>query len=122
MSWSVGIDLVEPDRLEARMTANPGLADQLFTPAEQDYCRGQFHPYQHYAGRFCAKEAIVKALRIDGWDPLEIEILPGEPAPNVFLRGDVADRATRLGVKVIISLTHLPSMAAATAMAIPAPD
>jgi holo-[acyl-carrier protein] synthase len=119
MNWGLGIDLLEPERLRRRVTARPDLVHELFTPAEQQYCNDKWDPWQHFAGRYCAKEAVVKALRVDGWDPLEVEIEPGDPDPRVRLYGDMAAHAEALGVEVLISMTHLPAMAAATAMAVP---
>jgi holo-[acyl-carrier protein] synthase len=101
------------------MTAHPDLVNVLFTAAEQQYCREQSDPSQHFAARFCAKEAVVKALRIDGWDPLEVEVLPGDPAPLVRLHGDIAEQAAVLDVQVSVSLTHLPALAMAAAIAVP---
>jgi holo-[acyl-carrier protein] synthase len=119
MAWGIGVDLVEPERLQQRMTAHPDLVDQLFTVGEQRYCQEQLYPSQHFAARFCAKEAVVKAMGVDGWDPLEVEIRPGDPAPLVHLYGDMAQHAARLDVQVSISLSHLPAMAIAMAIAVP---
>lgn len=119
MGWGIGVDSIEPARLRDRLEGHPGLVDDLFTASEQGYCRDQSDPYQAFAGRFCAKEAVVKALRVDGWDPLEIEIEPGDPAPLVSLHGDVALHADTLDVELCLSLTHLPMLATAIAMAIP---
>jgi holo-[acyl-carrier protein] synthase len=119
VSWGIGVDLVEPDRLQQRIEARPALVGELFTEAEQRYCEEQADPFQHYAARFCAKEAVVKALRIDGWDPLEIEIVEGDPAPAVHFHGDLATGSETADVEVTISLTHLPAMAMAVALAVP---
>lgn len=119
MAWGVGVDLVEPERLQQRMAAHPDLVDELFTAGEQRYCHEQSDPSQHFAARFCAKEAVVKAMGVDGWDPLEIEIRPGDPAPLVHLHGDMARHAARLDVEISISLSHLPAIAIAMAIAVP---
>lgn len=119
MAWGIGVDLVEPERLQQRMAAHPDLVDQLFTAREQRYCQEQSYPSQHFAARYCAKEAVVKAMGVDGWDPLEVEIGPGDPVPLVHLLGDMAQHATRLDVDVSISLSHLPAMAIAMAIAVP---
>lgn len=120
MQWSVGIDLAEPARLAERMQRRPSLAQELFTSAELAYCRAQFDPDQSFAGRFAAKEAVVKALELDGWDPLDIEILEGDPAPRVELHGTAAELARSRNVRVRVSLTHLPTLAAAVAITAPA--
>ncbi len=113
----IGIDLVEPDRLRDRLARTHGLAESLFTPGEIEYSSSQQDPVLHLASRYCAKEAVVKALGIDGFDPLEIEVLGGGPDAHLKLHGDVAAVAAALGVEVTISMSHLSTMATAAALA-----
>lgn len=115
----IGIDLLEPGRLGERLARHPDLGPTLFTDQERDYCSAQHNPIEHLAARFCAKEAVVKALGIDGWDPLEVEIVGGGPDVMVRLHGDVAETASHLGLVVSVSMTHIESLAAATALAQP---
>jgi holo-[acyl-carrier protein] synthase len=115
----VGLDLVEPQRLQERLAHTPTLQATLFTAQEVDYCNSEPDPIQHLAARFCAKEAIVKALGIDGWDPLDIEIVGGGPDVAVRLYGAVATIAGRLQLTVTISMTHLGGLAGAVALARP---
>jgi holo-[acyl-carrier protein] synthase len=58
----VGIDLLEIDRLERALERTPRLAQRLFTEAELAYAASRARPGQHLAARFCAKEAVAKAL------------------------------------------------------------
>lgn len=113
----IGIDILEPDRLMARLERSAGLKGSLFTPAEILYCEAQAAPYQHFAARFCAKEAVVKALGIDGWDPLDVEIRSGGAEAEVELHGPIAAVADALSVVVTISMSHLPHLATAVALA-----
>jgi holo-[acyl-carrier protein] synthase len=115
----IGIDLVDPERLRERLQHTPGLEQELFLAGELEYCRRQAEPEQHLAARFAAKEAVVKALGIDGFDPLEIEVLAGGEQTQLRLHGDVAARAATLNVEVRISLTHLRAIAGAVALATP---
>jgi holo-[acyl-carrier protein] synthase len=115
----IGIDLVDPERLQERLQRTLGLEQELFLPGELEYCRRQVEPAQHLAARFAAKEAVVKALGIDGFDPLDIEVLAGGEQTELRLHGDVAARAATLNVDVRISLTHLPAIAGAVALATP---
>ena len=115
----IGLDLVEPERLQARLEGTPGLDRELFLEGELAYCWRQSNVYQHLAARFAAKEAVVKALGIDGWDPHEVEVLGGGADAAVRMHGDVAARAAALGVEVTVSLTHLPAIAVAAALALP---
>jgi len=62
---------------------------------------------------------VIKALGIDGWDPLEIEVVGGGEQTSICLHGAVAECAAALGVAVTISLTHLPAIAGAVALATP---
>ncbi len=110
---------MEPHRLRARLAHTPGLQATLFTDHEVDYCNSQSEPILHLAARFCAKEAVIKALGVDGWDPLDVEIIGGGPEVAVRLHGAVAETAARLAVTVSISMTHLTGLAGAVALAVP---
>jgi holo-[acyl-carrier protein] synthase len=110
---AVGIDLLEIDRMERALARRPNLADRLFTAGEQAYAEGKARPAQHLAARFCAKEAVAKALRLQVWNPLDVEVVPG---PDVRLSGHAAERAAELGVQVEVSLTHSRGMAGAVAI------
>jgi holo-[acyl-carrier protein] synthase len=115
----IGIDLIEPARLRERMQRTPELVEELFHPGECAYCESQAAPEVHLAARFCAKEAVAKALGLDGFDPRDVEVLDGADRCGVRLHGKTARRAAELGVVVTISLTHLAGVAAAVALALP---
>lgn len=115
----VGIDLVEPGRLRERLQRNPALREELFLAGELAYADVQHDSYKHLAARLSAKEAVIKALGIDGWDPLDVEVTGGGETAELLLHGDVLARAAELGVEVTISMSHLDSVAAAVAMARP---
>ncbi len=111
----IGIDLLEIERLERALERRPRLAQRLFTETERDYAAARARPGQHLAARFCAKEAVAKALRLEAWSFLDIEVLGGGP-PEVRLHGGAAARAGELGVHVHVSLTHTRRDAAAVAI------
>ncbi len=114
---SVGIDLVEIERLERALARRPRLAERLFTESERAYAERQGRPGQHLAARFCAKEAVAKALGLPGFNFSEIEVLRSDGgAPVVRLHGAAAARAEELGVEVRVSLTHTGHEAAAVAI------
>jgi holo-[acyl-carrier protein] synthase len=115
----IGLDLVDTDRLQERLERDHDLARELFHEGELAYCYDQASPYQHLAARFGAKEAVIKALGIDGWDPLDVEIVGGGEQTGLRLHGAVAERAADLGVAVTVSLTHIPGIAGAVALATP---
>ena len=117
---SVGIDLLEIERLERALARRPRLAGRLFTEAERSYAAGRARPAMHLAARFCAKEAVVKALELEVFEPHDIEVVGGgDCPPAVRLSGRAAARAQELGGTVAISLTHTRGMAGAVAMVHP---
>jgi holo-[acyl-carrier protein] synthase len=118
MSVGVGLDLLDIDRLERALARRPGLADRLFTAGEQAYAARRARPGQHLAARFCAKEAVTKALSLDVFRPLEIEVRGGGSAEvGVMLSGETAKAAAARGLDVRVSLTHTPTTAGAVAIA-----
>ena len=56
----IGVDIEDSNRFEYR---SQQLLDKIFTKPEQEYCLAQAKPSQHFAGKFCAKEACIKALQ-----------------------------------------------------------
>ena len=115
--YRVGIDLLEIERLERALDRTPRLAERLFTEAERAYAASRGRPGQHLAARFCAKEAVAKALDLSSWNFHEVEVLGTGGPPSVRLSGAAAARAAELGVHVEISLTHTGRDAAAVAIA-----
>ncbi len=112
MALSVGLDLLEIERLEHALARRPRLAERLFTPGERAYCARQGRPGESLAARFCAKEAVAKALRLEAWSWQDIEVVGEGGAPSVALRGALAGR----DVAVALSLTHSRGMAGAVAV------
>jgi holo-[acyl-carrier protein] synthase len=114
---AVGVDLLDVARLERALERRPRLAERLFTEGERAYAERRGHPGQHLAARFCAKEAVGKALGLDAWNFRDVEVVGQGGRPQVRLHGAVAQRAHELGVEVRISLTHTATQAAAVAIA-----
>jgi holo-[acyl-carrier protein] synthase len=114
----IGLDLLEIDRLERALERRPRLAERLFTEAERSYAATKARPAQHLAARFCAKEAVAKALSLDGWCFTDVEVVATDGAPGVRLSGAAERRAGELGVDVTLSLTHSESTAGAVAVAL----
>lgn len=80
---TVGIDIVEIDRIESLMAGfGTRFLDRVYTKKEQDYCEASATPAQRYAGRFAAKEALKKALQpfvtLRFYPFNAIEVLPGD--------------------------------------------
>jgi holo-[acyl-carrier protein] synthase len=112
---AVGIDLLEIERLERAMERWPRLAERVFTEAELEYAAGRARPAQHLAARFCAKEAVAKALGLRGWAFRDVEVVATDDAPAVRLTGKPAAAAGDR--EVSISLTHTDTTAGAVAIA-----
>jgi holo-[acyl-carrier protein] synthase len=119
-----GIDIVETDRIRKMVeTHGQHFLDRVFTPAEQRYCARQpRRRFEHLAGRFAAKEAVLKALGT-GWSGgiawCDMEILP-EPAgrPGLTLTGECRIVAEKLGItQWHLSISHIQTHATASAIA-----
>jgi holo-[acyl-carrier protein] synthase len=107
----IGLDLLEIDRLEAALARRPTLAERLLTDGERAYAAARSRPGQHLAVRFCAKEAVAKALKLDAWSWRDIEVVSDGGAPRIVLHGALAGRA-----EIEVSLTHSRGTAGAVAM------
>jgi holo-[acyl-carrier protein] synthase len=121
---AVGLDLLEIERLERALARRPRLAQRLFTDGERAYAAGRARPGQHLAARFCAKEAVAKALGASSWEWRDVEVVSEAlggghtgGVPRVLLHGSLAARAAELGVgEVRVSLTHTRAQAGAVAI------
>ena len=103
----VGLDLLEIDRLAEALSRRPRLAERLFTAGERAFAAERGEPARHLAARFCAKEAVAKALALRDGDWHDVEVLGGgDGPPRVRLSGRAAARADELGGASTISLTH----------------
>ena len=112
----VGIDLLDVARFERVLERRPRLAERVFTDAERAYAAGRARPGIHLAARFCAKEAVAKALGLTGWSFRDVEVVATDAAPELRLTGTVAARAAELGGELTISMTHTHDTAGAVAM------
>ncbi len=117
----VGIDLLEVERLERALARRPRLAERLFTDGERAYAATRARPTMHLAARFCAKEAVAKALELETWSWHDVEVLGGGGPPRLRLAGAAAERARDVGLEVRISLTHTAGMAGAVAIVVSLP-
>ena len=134
MIRGIGIDIIEVDRIHrATVRWGDGFLTRVFTPGERRHAG--FHdivaggrsagasrtPAERLAGRFAAKEAVMKALGLGwrrmAWREIEIE---GDPLgrPVVRLTGRAAQAAADLGVQAwFVSISHTRDLAVAHAVA-----
>ena len=119
----VGVDIMEIGRFAASLANRPRLAERCFTPAEAAYCASRAFPPQHFAARFAAKEAVMKALGVGlgACELSDIEVVRDEDsgAPDLRLHGKAAVLAEERGVTAWrISLTHTDTAAHAIVIAV----
>lgn len=111
MIIGIGIDLVKIDRIDKAGNNRSGFLERVFTEREREYCSRQKFPAQHYAGRFAAKEAVLKAIGT-GWSAgvkwTDMEVLHGDGGgPVVNISGRVKDLMDLKGVKqILLSYSH----------------
>jgi holo-[acyl-carrier protein] synthase len=116
MEISVGIDLIEVRTVELLVSKNTALR-RVFTKNEIEYCESKNYKFQHYAGRFAAKEATMKALRT-GWGCgvqwNHIEILHTGHAPAIRLHKTAKTKfELTLFHHIVVSISHTKEMAIA---------
>ena len=119
----LGIDLVQIERMERILERTPSFASKVFSEAECAYCDGCASPATHYATRFAAKEAVLKALGTGfafGIHPRDVEVIRHVGGrPTAKLSGRAEEIATQLKVvELPISLSYTHTDAVACAMAI----
>ena len=119
-----GIDLVDFPRLE-QMIERHGqrFIDRIFTAAEQAYAGRHRNRVEKYAGRFAAKEAVLKLVGTGwrgkiAWTDIEVtNNVAGQP--EVTLSGEVKDIADRMQItQITLSITHTANFAIASAVAL----
>ncbi|MDX1764643.1 MAG: holo-ACP synthase [bacterium] len=115
----IGIDIVEVGRIEAAMARHPArFAARVFTDGEVAYCENKRNKFQHYAARFAAKEAAMKALGT-GWgggvafSQIEVVHAPsGRPDLRLHDRAGEIFQASGATVS-FLSLSHTDAYGAA---------
>ena len=121
MKLGVGVDLIEVVRIQ-RALENPRIGQRVrqrvFTDGEVEYCERRKRKYESYAGRFAAKEAVMKALgrgwgRKVGWLDIEV-VLAVSGEPGISLHDKASSFARELGIEHFsLSITHTESYAIA---------
>ena len=119
----IGVDIIEIARVERALKRTPRMAQRLFTDEERAYCERTARPAQHYAGRFAAREAVLKALGTgfsQGIGLKDVSVTRDESGrPQVLLAGRAAEVAAEQGVlEIALSLSFTRDMAVANAVAV----
>ena len=119
MILGTGIDIIEISRIQKAIERwGEDFLKHVFTPQEIAFAQKYKFPYAHYAGRFAAKEAVIKAVsQIDPGRTLamhQVEIRNDRLGrPHIILHDGRRDR-----LKVHVSLSHVETVAVSSAIAI----
>ena len=118
----VGVDMLEIKRMERAISRHPSFLQRVFTEEERIYCEGTARPTEHYAARFAAREATLKALGTgfsQGGKVRDVSVgRDSRGRPVAVLTGRAAEVAAEQGVQeVLLSLSHTHEVAVANAVA-----
>jgi holo-[acyl-carrier protein] synthase len=117
----LGVDICEIARIERALARHPTMRMRVFTPEEVAYCDARARPAESYAGRFAAREAVIKALggyRGRGWQEISVT-RASSGAPSIRLEGGAKRRADAIGAsEVLITFAHERANAVAFAVAV----
>ena len=119
----LGVDIVEIERMRKILKRSPAFARKVFSAEERRYCDATAQPAVHYATRFAAKEAVLKALGTgfsQGIGVRDVEVRrTSKGRPYAVLTGCAKQVAQALGVRELpLSLSYTHTDAVACAMAI----
>ncbi len=111
-----GVDIIETGRIEKAISRwGDNLLDHVFTPGEIEYARKHRFSAQHFAGRFAAKEAVLKAFgdnRHLNWKDIEI-VNEKNGRPVCRFKDNTFDK------RIFVSISHTPNYAVASAIITP---
>lgn len=118
----LGVDIVEIDRMKRALDRSPRFRFRVFSEGEREYCDSTSRPEVHYALRFAAKEAVLKALGtgFTGMRFCDVEVVRdprGKPSP--LLHGRAAEVASERGIvewHLSLSYTHATAVASVVAV------
>lgn len=121
MISGTGIDIVEINRFRKILNkGNNAFVERVFTKQEQQYCNGAKDPSGRFAGRFAAKEAVLKALGtgLRGMRWLDIEVVRNDDGkPDIHLHGAASQLAASEGItSFYLSISHCREYAVAQAI------
>ena len=111
---SIGIDLEEVSRFKnIPFAKNRDFYKKVFTKKEILYCLTKANPYPHFTARFCAKEALIKAVG-KGIDFKEIEVVNTSGRPKIKVGSK--SKLNLKNLNIILTPTHTKNMAAAVVL------
>ena len=122
MIQGVGIDIIHNNQIKKSIKKyGERYLDKVFTRGEQEYCNSRPDPVPHFAARFAAKEACIKAcgarLTRSGQIMRNMEVVLDERGcPSFQLHGETAERIPEKNFRIHLSLTHDKMVASAVAV------
>lgn len=123
----IGTDLIEIARIELMLEKHGNtFINRVYTKQEIEYCSNRAAASQHFAGRWAAKEAVLKVLgtgwaRGIQWTEIQVVLLAsGEPL--VELSGKALEVARESNIdQILLSISHTKQFAIAYAMGLSGP-
>ncbi len=118
----LGVDIVEIGRMRRALERHPAIRERIFSAEEREYCDARNKPEIHYAMRFAAKEAVLKALGtgFSGMRFIDVEVIRddhGRPSPRLSGRAaEVAEERGVVEMHLSLSFTHTTAVASAVAV------
>jgi len=114
--YGIGTDIIEVSRIMKVMEQDIGFREKIFSEEEIRYCESKRNKYQHYAARFAAKEAWMKAFGTgwrDGIRFIEIEVVHDSLGkPMIRLGGRARELADKAGAgEIHLTLSHIREVA-----------
>jgi holo-[acyl-carrier protein] synthase len=117
----IGTDMIEVDRIKKFIARGESMLDGVYTHGEIEYCASKRFPEQHFAARFAAKEAFMKALGT-GWRNgirfADVEVVLDDLGkPGIMLDGkgrEILEKEVALPYHIHLSMAHLKQYATAT--------
>ena len=120
----IGTDIIECPRI-GKMIEHHGelFLRRIYSEREIRYCQARKHAIDHFAGRWAAKEAILKAMgtgRSHGIAWTNIEVRNGQGGqPRVLVCGAAREVTKERGIAdILVSISHCRTYATAYAMAL----
>lgn len=118
----LGTDIIEIVRIGEMIDRHgESFLNRIYTPEEIRYCQKRKHCNEAFAGRWAAKEAVMKVLgtgfvRGIGWQDIEI-LAQKNGRPFVSMQGGAGEHARKIGIEeILITISHCRAYATATAI------
>jgi holo-[acyl-carrier protein] synthase len=114
----LGLDITDIDRIAATIERyGDRFIRRIFTEGEAAYCNRRRVPATHFAGRFAAKEAAMKALGTGHTQQVlwrDVEVVRHGGPPQLVFHGGAARRFAKLGAQSsLLTITHSDTVALA---------